>query len=240
MRPRHISPMAASIREAIAKPGMFLLYAGLLASNIIVTRAFATHAGPGMAAAFDYCMRCVSVVIAYLVYPISNSLLPEIARLRGIGDPKKAYRLIDKSVGWMTAGAVLSCVAAVVLRTPVISILFERGSFTAQSTQLVSGVFLGLAPSLIGWSLLDLISRSFFAMDRPKLPAIAALLPVSVNVVVMMWLRAENNLQPSHLGWGASAGLLAGFTALFAMIHLRKKDGSVAKVEAAAPRTVEA
>ncbi len=62
---------------------MFLAYAGLIAGNLVVTRIFATHAGPGMAAAFDYCMRCVNVVIAYLVYPVASTLVPEIARLRG-------------------------------------------------------------------------------------------------------------------------------------------------------------
>ena len=163
-------------------------------------------------------------------------MLPEIARLRGIGQAPKAYRLIDKSVAWMMAGAVLSCLAGIALRTEAIALLFERGSFTAESTRLVSGVFLGFAPSIVGWSLLDLISRSFFALDRPRLPAIAAFIPVSVNLMVMMALRATGELgDPAHLGWGASAGLLAAFAALFAMIHLRKKkDAAVGPERVAA------
>lgn len=224
LRRTNVAPAKVPLPEVLAKPSMFLLYAGMLALNMIVTRAFATHGGPGMAAAFDYTMRCVSVVIAYLVYPISNSLLPEIARLRGIGNTPQAYKLIDKSVAWMAAGAVLSCLAGIALRIPVITLLFERGNFTAESTRLVSGVFLGFAPSVIGWSLLDLISRSFFALDRPKLPAIAAFVPVTVNVIVMMALRSTGQLSdPAHLGWGASLGLLAGFGCLFIMIHVRKR-----------------
>ena len=80
---RRSATLQVPLREILSSPGMFLAYAGLLAANIMVTRAFATHAGPGMAAAFDYCLRCVSVVVAYLVYPVANSLIPEIARLRG-------------------------------------------------------------------------------------------------------------------------------------------------------------
>ncbi len=52
-------------RELLAKPGSFLIYAGLIALNVIVTRAHATQSGSGMAAAFDYCIRCVNVAIAY-------------------------------------------------------------------------------------------------------------------------------------------------------------------------------
>ena len=206
------------------KPGMFLLYAGLIAGNLVVTRIFATHAGPGMAAAFDYCMRCVSVVLAYLVYPVASTLVPEIARLRGTNETSKAYSLIDTAVLLMAVAAVLSCALGVMLRTPIIALLFERGNFTPESTQLVSAVFLGFAPSLIGWALLDLIARCFFALNRPRLPVIAAFIPITVNLAITSILRAEGRLtSPVTLGLGASIGLLAGFAALFAMIHLRRQ-----------------
>ena len=68
-------------RDLLAKPVFFVVYAVGLGLNITFTRAYATHAGPGMAAALDYCMRGVGVPMALLVSPISNSLLPEIARL---------------------------------------------------------------------------------------------------------------------------------------------------------------
>ena len=207
--------------EILLKPGMYLLYAGLMAANIVLARAFATHAGSGMAAALDYSMRCVNVVMAYLVYPVANSLMPEIARLRATGETTHAYRLMSRSVALMAVASVVSCGAGLLLRTPVISILFERGSFTAESTVLVASVFAGLAPSLIGWTLMDLISRCCFALDRPRLPLIAAFVPVSVNGVFLAVLRWRGQLgNPVLLGLGASCGLLAGFVVLFAMVRM--------------------
>jgi putative peptidoglycan lipid II flippase len=216
----------ASVRDFLGKPGIFLAYAGLLALNMIVTRAYATHAGTGMAAAFDYCMRCVSVVIAYLVSPASNSLLPEIARLHATGDDRRAVRLVDRTVGFASIAAVAACVVGIFVRTPIISLLFERGSFTAHSTELVSGVFLGLAPCLIGYSLLELTARSLFALNRPVLPLIAAAIPVTVNVLVSGLLRhfaPERFSQPEYLGIGASAGLMAGFLLLIAGAHWQRR-----------------
>ena len=84
-------------RELLAKPGAFMIFAGLISLNVIVTRAHATESGSGMAAAFDYCMRCVNVVIAYLVSPVSNSLLPEIARLGAKNRSREAVRIIEKT-----------------------------------------------------------------------------------------------------------------------------------------------
>jgi putative peptidoglycan lipid II flippase len=187
---------------------------------MIFTRAWATHAGPGMAAAMDYCMRGVGVPLAFLVSPISNSLLPEIARLRSQMRLREAFHLIDKTLGLAALAAVAACTFALLLRQPAIALLFQRGSFTAESTRLVSAVFLGLAPSLIGWSLLELTGRALFALERPWLPVFAAMIPVLCNVTLTLWLDSS---KPELLGAGASTGLMLGFLALFAAAHASRK-----------------
>ena len=208
----------AGWREFLSRPAFFVVYAIGLGLNIIFTRAYATHAGPGVAAALEYCMRGVGVPLAFLVSPMSNSLLPEIARLRSLGRLKDAFRLIDRTLALAALLAVGGCAFALAFRQPVIAIMFQRGSFTADSTRLVSAVFLGLGPSLIGWSLLELSSRSLFALDRPRLPVLTAMIPVTVNVAITLALHST---EPQMLGLGASVGVIAGFAALFACTHLR-------------------
>jgi putative peptidoglycan lipid II flippase len=207
-------------RQILTKPVTILIYAVNLALNVVFTRAWATHAGPGMAAALDYCMRGVGVPLAFLVSPMSNSLLPEIARLRSQFRLREAFRLIDKTLGLAALAAVAGCGFAILFRQPVIAILFQRGSFTAESTSLVATVFLGLAPSLIGWGLLELTARALFALDRPWLPLCASFIPVLFNVTLTLWLRLS---KPQFVGLGASSGLLVGFLALFAAAHARRK-----------------
>jgi putative peptidoglycan lipid II flippase len=210
-------------RELLAKPGAFAVYAVLISLNLIVTRAHATETGSGMAAAFDYCMRCVNVVIAYLVSPVSNSLLPEIARLGAKNRSREAVKLIEKTTLVIAAAAVTASIVGIVFRKPVIALLFERGNFTAQSTLLVSGVFLGFAPSIVGWALLEITSRSLFALNRPWLPLGAAAIPVLFNVVFSALMRAYGLTQPQFVGLGASCGLLLAFLVLLAMAHIMRK-----------------
>jgi putative peptidoglycan lipid II flippase len=207
-------------RAMLARPASFLLYAGLIALNVIVTRAYATHAGPGMAAALDYSMRCLTVPLAYLITPVSNSLLPEIARLRSRFQFRQAFRLMDKTIALVALVAVAGCAVGIALREPLISLLFERGSFTAQSTRLVSAVFLGFAPSLIGWSLLELTSRSLFALDRPQLPLRAVAIPVIFNLAFVMLVRAP---EPQWIGLGASLGFLIAFLLLFSLVRINRQ-----------------
>jgi putative peptidoglycan lipid II flippase len=204
----------------LAKPGSFLIYAGFIALNVIVTRAYATHAGPGMAAALDYSMRCLNVPLAYLINPVSSSLLPEIARLRSRLQLRQAFRLIDKTIALVALVAIGGCAVGIALRQPLIALLFERGSFTAQSTRLVSAVFLGFAPSLIGWSLLELTSRSLFALDRSGLPLRTVAIPVIFNLGFVLLVRSP---EPQWIGVGASLGFLIAFLLLFSLVRVNRR-----------------
>jgi putative peptidoglycan lipid II flippase len=206
-------------KEILAKPAFFVVYAVGLGLNMMFTRAYCTHAGPGMAAALDYCLRGVGVPLAILVTPISNSLLPEIARLRSLCRLRQAFRLIDRTTALAALAAVAGCGFALLFREPAIRIVFQRGAFRADSTALVSAVFLTLGPSLIGWSLLEIFSRSLFALDRPWPPVIAAWIPVVVNAALTLWLHS---FRPQLIGLGASLGLLTGFLALFAVAHANR------------------
>jgi putative peptidoglycan lipid II flippase len=221
-----VESSAIPLSEILGRPAMFLLYAGLISANVLATRAFATHAGPGIAAAFDYCLRCLSSVVAYLVYPVANSLLPEIARLRGENRAGEAWRLTNRSVALMSVAAVAACAIGIAIRQPVIALLFQRGSFTTNSTQLVSSVFVGFAPAIVGWALMDLMSRCFFALDRWKIPTAAATVPLCINLAV---LSVTRELGPGYLGVGMSAGMAAGFAVLFFGAQLRKRSAIVAE-----------
>ena len=207
--------------ETLAKPAFYMIYAAGIGLNIVFTRAWATRGGPGMAAALDYCMRGVSVPLAILVTPVSNSLLPEIARLRAAARVREALHLIDRTVGLTALAAVAACAFALLFRHPAIALLFQRGSFTADSTRLVSAVFVGLGPSLVGWSLIEVASRSLFGLDRPWPPVIAAAIPLLLNVTITLRIRS---MRPELIGLGASVGFLAGAVALIAMAHVSRKN----------------
>ena len=217
--PAETPPCEIHWKEILARPAFFVVYAVGLGLNMTFTRAYCTHAGPGMAAALDYCLRGVGVPLAILVTPISNSLLPEIARLRSLFRLRDAFRLIDRTTALAALAAVAGCGFALLFREPAIRIVFQRGAFRADSTALVAAVFLTLGPSVIGWSLLEIFSRSLFALDRPWPPVIAAWIPVAVNVALTFWLHS---FRPQLIGLGASLGLLTGFLVLFGVAHTNR------------------
>lgn len=213
-------------RQLLLRPAPVLLYSLLLALNITVTRAYATELGSGTAAAFEYGMRCLAVPLALLVSPSSQSLLPELARLAGAGHAGAARRLVERALGIVGMAAVAGYTASVLFCEPLIRFLFERGHFTSESTLLVATVFLGFAPSLIGWAMLEILARAFFAMHRLWLPVGAAALAVAVNGGYILLVRDP---RPVMLGVGASAGLLMAFVPLLARLRRQPAASSHAR-----------
>jgi putative peptidoglycan lipid II flippase len=208
-------------RDLIGKPASFLFYSGALALNISLTRAYATDVGPGMAAALEYCIRLIGVPLSLIVNPISGSLLPEVARLRNQAQTHQALRLIDRSLGLAAVTVVACCAVELFFRERMFALLFQRGSFTAASSSLVASVFLGLGPSLLGWSLLDLTARCLFALGRPWLPVCAGCIPVTLNAAITLVFQSR---EAQFLGLGSSVGLTIGFCFLVILIHTRRRN----------------
>jgi putative peptidoglycan lipid II flippase len=129
-------------------------------------------------------------------------------------------RLIDRTIALTALIAVAGVGFALFFRQPAIALLFQRGEFTADSTRMVSAAFLTLGPSVIGWSLMEILSRSLFALARPWPPVIAAVIPVLINVALTV---RTGSFRPEFLGLGATVGLITGFAVLFVVAHTKRK-----------------
>ena len=76
----------------------------------------------------------------------------------------------------------------IVLATPIMRLLFERGAFNAQSTALVSIALFWFAFSLPFGGLNLLLTRTFFAVQRPWIPTRLAAINIVVDIIVSVGL----------------------------------------------------
>jgi peptidoglycan biosynthesis protein MviN/MurJ (putative lipid II flippase) len=73
---------------------------------------------------------------------------------------------------------------------------------------------------MVGWSLMEVMARSLFALERPWPPVLAAMVPVLLNVAITLRLHS---FRPEWIGLGASLGLMAGFVVLFVITHAGRR-----------------
>ncbi len=75
-----------------------------------------------------------------------------------------------------------------VLPTPIVRLVFQRGEFNAQSTHLVSIALFWFAISLPFGGLNLLLTRTFFAVQRPWIPTSLAAMNIVVDIIVSVAL----------------------------------------------------
>jgi putative peptidoglycan lipid II flippase len=81
-----------------------------------------------------------------------------------------------------------SAAILLVLATPIVRIVFQRGQFTPHSTHLVSIALFWFAFSLPFAGVNLLLTRTFFALKRPWIPTKLAALNMVVDVIVSVAL----------------------------------------------------
>jgi len=100
-------------------------------------------------------------------------------------------------------------IVLMMLRRPIISILFERGLFDAESTDLVASALLLMSLGLVALLLLEVIARSFYALSDTLTPVLAGGIQVLMMVLLTLWLR-ETIFTPR--GWLPLGALALGFS----------------------------
>lgn len=91
----------------------------------------------------------------------------------------------------------------ILLRRPLVALLFQRGAFDAQSTEQVAWALLWFAAGLVGHSLLEIVSRAFYAMKDTRTPALVGAAAMSLNVVFSLGFSALF----VQIGWMPHGGL---------------------------------
>lgn len=96
-----------------------------------------------------------------------------------------------------------ACLGLILMRRPIVQLLYQRGEFTEWSTTLVSWALLWYAAGLIGHAFVEVLSRSFYAFHDTRTPVMVGVVAMSLNVG-FSFLFADVF---RHLGWLPHGGL---------------------------------
>jgi putative peptidoglycan lipid II flippase len=120
--------------------------------------------------------------------------------------------------------ALPSSIGMILLATPVIQIIYERGVFNAQSTQMTVWALYFYAAGLVAHSMVEVLVRAFYAMQDTVIPVAVAVGGMILNVALSLVLVAAF----SFSGWMPHGGLalansLATFIEMTALILILRR-----------------
>jgi len=119
---------------------------------------------------------------------VATVLFPALSRMASNRDPAAKRRAVGNGMRQINLMLIPAAAFMVALPTPIVKLLFERGHFNAQSTHLVSIALFWFAFSLPFGGLNLLLTRTFFAVQRPWIPTRLAATNIVVDIIVSIAL----------------------------------------------------
>jgi putative peptidoglycan lipid II flippase len=105
-----------------------------------------------------------------------------------------------------------------VLVTPLVALMFERGRFTAAHTRLTAIGLFWYAPGLVAMGACAILTRAFYALLETRIPFYLAILQVSTNIVLST-LLAMTPLQHGGLALATTIAFWTEIALLLVMLR---------------------
>lgn len=189
-----------------------LIAGGITQINIVVGTLIASQED-GAVSLLAYADRVYQLPLGIVGIAMGVVLLPDLSRrLRG-GDDAGARRAMNRGLELAMLLTVPAAVALLVIPLEVVTVLFERGAFTAEDSAKSARALMAFAAGLPAFVLIKVFSPGFFAREDTHTPMRYAALSMVINVGGSLLLFPVMGftgiaLSTSLAGW-ANAGLLA-------------------------------
>jgi len=165
----------------LAAPLLAALFLSLFVGPL-VENAFASKAGVGGVSALAYARKIAETLTTVLPYALAMVLLPFSTEVATNNEQGILAKMLSGSVRALTLLFLPVTVGLVVLREPFVRFLFERGAFTAASTQLTANPLLFYSLALLPFALEVIVIQFFFARQDTLTPVLADVVAFALNV----------------------------------------------------------
>ncbi len=198
-RSKPVEPALPGLRRRAEVVTLPLAGAGIMAVNvaanqfhIIIDRGFASGLAEGSIAALNYA-KSVNIIPATVVSAaLATALFPLLATMTARGEWREALHTVYRWIGVVTGLGLIPVVGLILLRVPVVELLFQRGEFDEQAVTMTASVLSVLPAMILITSICTLLDRLLLAQRRLVILAVLSVstiaLKVLFNVVFVSWL----------------------------------------------------
>ena len=133
---------------------------------LIIDRAMATQLGAGSVAALDYASRLAQAVGQLGGLAVSTVLFPGLVAYIESKNLAAARRSLAGALYLVWIITLPACLGLIILRAPLVQVLFERGAFHRSDTQMVSQVLTWFALSVLADAICQPLWRVLYAQRQ--------------------------------------------------------------------------
>ncbi len=191
--------------------------------NILVGTLLASLLPQGSVSYLYYADRLVQFPLGIFAQAAATAVLPSLSRQAANGDHAGMGDTFGHAMSLVLFITIPAMVGLIVLRYPIVALLFKRGAFDAQTTRLTSDALLYYALGLCAFSAVRIVVSTFYAMQDTRTPVIAATVSIVANILFGMALMGPMK----HCGLALATSLASMVNLVLLVVVLRNKLGLI-------------
>lgn len=156
--------------------------------NISVDMTLGMIIGPGANSSLWYGNRLMQFPLGIFALAMGTALLPMLAQQIARGEKDASRRTLSFALRGIFFIILPSTVGLIVLRVPIIQMLFERGEFDAVSTARSAAVLLGYTVGLFAFAGQKIMNSGYYAAHDSRTPMKTAMVSLVSNMMLSLIL----------------------------------------------------
>ena len=177
---------------------------GIVNLDIFINAGFGSLVSANAPAAINNAFRIYMLPQGIFSVAVATVLFPTLSRLASRRDVGGMRRTLGNGMRQINLLLIPSSALLLVLATPITRLLYQHGAFGPKSTHLVSIALFWFSFSLPFAGLNLLLTRTFFALQRPWIPTKLAAMNMVVDLIVSVALYKPLGIAGLVIGTAAA------------------------------------
>ncbi|MGD9285841.1 MAG: murein biosynthesis integral membrane protein MurJ, partial [Desulfobacterales bacterium] len=191
--------------------------------NVLVGTLLGSFLPEGSVTVLYFADRLVQFPLGIFAIAAATAVLPSLSRQAALQDLTALKDTFSYAVRLTLFLTIPSMVGLIILRKPIITVLFQRGEFSSDAALLTAQALLYYAIGLWAFSTVRIVAATFFAIKDTRTPMVMATISIFANMVLGIVL-----MKPlAHGGLALATSLASVLNLMLLVIALRKKLGSL-------------
>jgi putative peptidoglycan lipid II flippase len=191
------------VRKVIQLMGPRVFGTAIVQLNFWVNNNLGSHMAEGSLISLYYGFMLMLMAQAAVAQSVAIAALPTFSAQYALGKLDEMRRSLAATLRGIFLLALPASVGLMLLAQPIVAMLYQRGKFTAITTEMTAWALLWYAAGLIGHSVMEVLTRAFYAQHDTKTPVIIGTIAMTLNVVFSFAFARFF----SQIGWMPHGGL---------------------------------
>ncbi|MBV9607753.1 MAG: murein biosynthesis integral membrane protein MurJ [Solirubrobacterales bacterium] len=177
---------------------------GIVNLDIFINSGFGSLVGSYAPAAINQAFRIYMLPQGIFSVAVATVLFPTLSRMAVARDPAGIRRAVGNGMRQINLLLIPSAALMLVLSTPIVRLVFQHKDFGPLSTHYVSTALFWFSFSLPFAGVNLLLTRTFFAVQRPWIPTKLAAMNMAVDAIVSIALYKPLGIAGLVIGTAAA------------------------------------